>query len=112
MTKSEALKKWTAMRGDTAAIRDGGKRLASNPERRAQARAELEKYNKLCTTHELRKQYRKERDHWLSEFYRYRYSIGHIGMGGLFFGVDGSGDTWEDCFKDYESRRMLVGKAA
>lgn len=115
MTKQQALKKWAAMYGGTiseAAVRDGGRRLAGTPESRAKARAELIRLNALCTTHELRKKYRKERDQALSELYRYRYSIGHLGLGGLFFGVDGSGDTWEECFADYEAKRWKPAKAA
>lgn len=117
MTKQQALKKWAEIYRNPIgcgepAVRDGGKRLESSPERRAEASAELKRLNKLCTTHELRKQYRKERDYWLGEVYRYRYTIGHLGLGGLFFGVDGSGDTWEDCFKDYEARRAAYRKAA
>ena len=115
MNKAQALKKWKTMyRGIDCepAVRDGGPRLASTPERRAKAREELQRLNAICTTHELRKQYRKERDHWLGEVYRYRYSIGHLGLGGLFFGVDGSGDTWEDCFKDYETRYPKLARAA
>lgn len=110
MTKTQALKKAVEMFGKDAVVMDDGPRRASTPEQRQKARDELGRLNKLCTTHELRKQYRKERDHWLGEVYRYRFKIGvHHGF---CIGVRGSGDSWEACFDDYRASLTPVKKAA
>lgn len=34
----------------------------------------------------------------------YRYSVGHTGLGGMFFMVKGQGDTWEEAIKQAEER--------
>lgn len=106
MTKSQALKEARRRFGPDAVVLDE-RRLASTPERRAEAREKLKELNALCTTHELRKQHRKERDHWLSESYRYRFKVAvHHGF---CIGIRGSGDTWEEAFADSDK---LYAKAA
>lgn len=106
MNKSQALKEAVRLFGKDAVVIDDGPRRASNPENRAKAREEMKRLNALCITHELRKQYRKERDHWLSEAYRYRYRVGiHHGFA---IGVRGSGDSWQECFNDWNASRTKL----
>ena len=99
MNKRQAMIEAKKILGPDAVVIDNGPKCASSAEKRAEAREQLKRLAAICTTHELRKQHRKERDHWMGEAYRYRFQIGvHHGFA---IGVRGSGDSWDDCFSDY-----------
>jgi len=106
----EAIKRW----GTSAAVRDSGLKRAGTPEARAAAKERvialneeiraLEKAGKgLSETRELR----KERDAHRGIMWRYRYTVGRIIMGGFAFGVEGEGDTWEECFAKADERARI-----
>jgi hypothetical protein len=102
MTKSQALKEAVKRWGKNAAVQDKGKERASTPERRAEAKARLRQFNALPEGE--KKVRRKERDHWLTETYRYRYTVGFIAHG-IAFAVQGDGDTWEEAFASADERK-------
>lgn len=107
MNRSQALKEAVKRWGNTACVQDRGAKLASTPESREAARTILRSINALPDAE--KKARRKERDEALCAMYRFRYNVGTLAMG-IAFGVNGSGDTWEEAF--YEADNRYKTKAA
>lgn len=101
MNQSQALRKAVKLFGKNAVIQ--AHKMQSSPEQRAIGRAQQKELNARCTTDELRKQFRKERDDALSQATYYRYSIGKIEMG-LFCAIKACGDSWAGCFRALEKQ--------
>lgn len=98
---AEAVKRW----GKDAMIQDRP-RCASSPEEREVARKQRKYLRDTLTKEDLKKRH-KDMDELLFDSMRYRFSVGIFG--GFFFGVRGSGDTWEEAF---EAADRMWGKAA
>lgn len=110
MNKKQALKEAAKRWGENAAVQDQP-RFASTPERRQAAHDALVELRSF-TTNDNRKAFKPLRDRLFSDAYSFRFSVGHVQMG-LFFGVEGTGDTWEQAFAAAdERRRIMYGKAA
>jgi hypothetical protein len=110
MDVKQALKEAVTRWGKTAAVNDRGRKCASTPEKRAAAGAKLREMKALPDAE--KKLRRKERDEYFSESYRYRYIVGKIELG-MFFSIEGSGDTWEEAFKEADERAVKwYGKKA
>lgn len=90
---AEAAKRW----GKNGAVRDDGKARASTPEARAAGHAEAQRLNAIPKD-QRGPEWREARDAAFSQAMRYRYTVGKIVMG-LFFSVEGQGDTWTEAFE-------------
>lgn len=105
---AEAVKRW----GKNAGIRDEPK-LASTPAQRAEYsrlyQANRELLKATTDVEEKRRLRAIERD-LAGRPHHHRYTIGHIAMGGLFFMVEGQGDTWEECFAAHDRRKEADAK--
>ncbi len=99
MNKAQALAKAIELWGKTAGVHDLGPKMASTPERRAAALAQLH-----AMTREERRANRRVEAQLMSESSRFRYRVCAL-MFGMFFEIKGTGDTWEDAFADVELRR-------
>lgn len=98
MNKAKAMKEAKRRFGKTAAIQDYGAVLVRTPEQRMAAKAELKRMQETLTKEE-QKLRQKERDALFSTAHHYRYSVGKIALG-MFFAVEGEGDSWEEAFFD------------
>lgn len=100
MNKSQALKEAKRRYGPDAVILDHGAKRASTPEERAIAHAKMREMNEL--SHEEKKARRKERDHYFSEAFKFRYAIGE--HHGFCVMVMGTGDSWAEALAEAEKR--------
>jgi hypothetical protein len=107
MNAKQALKEARRRWGDKAAVRDEP-RFASTDEKRAEARAQRSALMQSLTKEEQRARY-KELDALLYDSYRYRYTVGRIALG-LFFAVEGQGDSWEAAFAQCDERNKKYAK--
>ena len=122
MTREQALKKAQKLWGKHARI-EIGQRLSSPEDRakntadRADINARIDALKETYNTwlqaqpeHQLfratLKQLFAQRDRVPSHYYKFR--VGHTGMGGMFYHVEGQGDTWEEAFAnaDPEKRKQ------
>ena len=110
----EAKKRW----GKNWSVRDDGKSRASTPELRAAGHAEAQRLNAIPKD-QRGPEWRDARDAAFSQAMRYRYSVGKVVMG-LFFSVEGQGDTWTEAFSaadrkraqdTQDARRIVAGRA-
>ena len=100
---AEARRRW----GKDAGIQDRGPKHASTPEKREAAYARARELRPLVDSMppgEERKAKRAELDKARSEGSRFRYSVGHIALGGLFFAVHGQGDSWKAAYAQGDER--------
>jgi hypothetical protein len=99
---AEAVRRW----GKQALVRDEP-RSASTPEQRAEYSrryTEIREKLKAETDKEARANLHAEEKALRVLPHRFRYSVGHAALDGLFFMVEGEGDTWEECFAKAEER--------
>ena len=99
MTKSQAIKRAKQLFGDNYHIRDYGIKSATTPEQREAARREMEKIR-----NEKPDGWKNRERELFSIIVRQRYAVGRIILGGFAFGIDGSGDTWEEAFAAAKKR--------
>lgn len=99
----EARKRW----GSDAAIRDGGPKRASTEPAREAARKKRAELLETLTPAE-KKARRRELDDLFSQSQRRRYDVGTVsqlpGIGPVFH-IRGSGDSWDDAFKQADGRK-------
>jgi predicted RNase H-like HicB family nuclease len=109
MNQRQAMKEAKRRWGDKACLRDT--KRPSSAEEREEANARLQEARAALkeATPENRKERRAALDKELTIALRYRYSVGYVGgipaMGIAFFSIQGQGDTWEEAFKQADSRR-------
>lgn len=99
MNRSQALKEAVRLFGKNAAVRDLGRKFATNEQERRAASAEYRRLVDSLGT-EGKKQRRKELDDLFARSVRYQFTVGAISTLGPFraFSVRGQGDTWEEAF--------------
>lgn len=106
MNKKQALAKAQKMFGKNAMIRDMGAGRKSSPALREAAKkqfAELKDVDVKAMSHEQLVNYRERKNLTAYESHHYRFSVGKIALG-MFFSVEGSGDTWEEAFTAAEKK--------
>lgn len=96
---AEAQRRW----GKHGAVRDDGKARASTPEARHAGHLEAVRLNAI-PKEERAADWRDARDSAFLQSMRYRYTVGKVVMG-LFFSVEGQGDTWADAFAAADRKR-------
>lgn len=100
MNKKQALAKAVKIFGKNAMVRDMGANRKSSPALREAAQkqfAELKSIDVKAMSHEQLVNYRERKNLAAYESHHYRFSVGKVAMG-MFFSVEGSGDTWEEAF--------------
>lgn len=100
MNSKQTLSKARKLFGKKAAVRNDP-RKATSPEQRGAASARLAEINFLPVAERVA--LRKERETNLAISDRYQYAVGHTGLG-IFFVVEGQGDTWAEAIADAERR--------
>jgi hypothetical protein len=98
MNIRSALKAARSKWGENAYVVDRGAKSASNPVLRGQALEELKALRESLkdATEEQRREARERRQELMGAATQYRYRVGYIGGGWLFFSVQGQGDSWEE----------------
>jgi len=99
---AEAAKRW----GKNGAVRDDGPKCASNDAERAEAHEEVMRLRAI-PKEERAPDWREMSDAAFSRAMRYRYTVGKIVMG-LFFSVEGQGDTWADAFASADRKNKVA----
>ena len=107
MNTKQALKEAIRRFGKNAAVRDDGKACASTPDARKLAHDEIMRLNAQRKDASLDKVALKEIDEARRQLFgpanRYRFTVGHVAMG-MFFSVEGQGDTWELAFAQVDEK--------
>jgi hypothetical protein len=101
MNRSQAIKESTRRWGKNGGFKDYGK--PTNPERRQAADVELKALRAHVGDRAMTKEERLERDRLLGIALHYRYMVGKVVMG-LFFSVEGQGDSLAEAFADADAR--------
>ena len=101
MNRTQAMKEAARRWGKDGGIKDYGK--PTKPEHRAAADAELKALRARVGDRAMTKEERAERDRLLGIALHYRYMVGKVVMG-LFFSVEGQGDTLDAAFADADRR--------
>ena len=97
MNRTQAMKEAVRLFGKRAAVRD--EKIPTDEATRKGYSAQIKLLRELKGLTPAEDKVRKEQiQKLLPTALRYRYSVGYIGGGGLFFSVQGQGDTWEEAF--------------
>jgi hypothetical protein len=99
-TKKDAIAAVAAFHGKNAYAKD--RRIASSPEMRAEHLAKGLAIRALPKE----QQDRKALSYHLGQAHLYRFAIGHLGLAGMFFCIDGEGDSWDEAIADLHARRQ------
>jgi hypothetical protein len=107
MSKRSALAEATRRWGKTAAVRDDPKQT-STPAQREEYRLlynEIRERLKAETDTQKRAALHAEEKKLRMLPHRFRFSVGHVILGGFAFMVEGEGDTWEEAFAAADAKR-------